>query len=862
MSTSSLNKIFFLFRNPFFPIRHNKADENPGLCGKILGMKKLALLIAMMMSLDVMAQNDLSIADHRTTSLEEIATGIISGQIKTTDGLPAVFVTVYMKENNRATVTDDKGFFTIKNLKEGLYTLEISMIGLKSQYKTVEVRKDHSASVLITLAEDEKQLTEVIITSGRRLNNKPVSIGKLDVNPMDLPQSVSVVGQGLIRDQQAQRLSDVVKNVNGVYVTTTRGNVQESFGARGYSFGNYNLFKNGSRINSGVIPEMSSIERVEVLKGNSAILFGQVAPGGILNMVTKQPKFKFGGEISMRAGSYDLYKPSFDIYGPASSAIAYRLNGTYETAGSFRDNVSSKKYYINPSLLFKLGKKTELIAEGDYLYNEFTPDFGIGTLNGTKIPDVPRSRFIGTAWQYNKINQGTASVSVKHEFNNIWKVNSTLSYQYYHRDYYGVERVQADSIGDWVRPLGKILTTENYYTGQVNLIGKLNTSFAEHNLLIGADGEQYFTTTNTFSFPAVAGLPAISYDKINILNPDKYKQRTDIPTSTRQWQIDAPINRFGLYAQDLLKLSSKFNVLAGIRWSYVETMALDSFNHVTKAIKTGITKTDQAFSPRFGIVYKPFNTTSFFTSYSNSFVVNSASRDIDGKPLEPSIIDQYELGVKNEFFNGKLSANLTAYRIKNNNLAQTAPFLKDGTPNTNSTIKQLAGETTSDGFEVDLATHPFKGLDITAGYSYNYIRYTKTDTSAGSFKQGERLVNNPLHTANGTIFYTITKGLFNGLKTGVTVAYVGDRFAGWNTDVVKKTNAAGQIIGPLTYRSRIFPVKGYTTFDLTAGYSYKKVSLLAKVSNLTNTLNYYVHENYSVNPIPPTQFVATVSYKF
>ena len=861
MKASSLNRIFFFFRNSFFRIRHPKTVQTPALCRKIRRMKRLALIVLLMVSLDVLAQNELVTTNTRISAQEEIGSGVISGQIKTTDGLPAVFVTVYMKETNRATITDDKGYFTIKNLKEGVYTLEISMIGLKPQNKTIEVKKDQSASVLITLAENEKQLAEVIITSGRRLNSKPISIGKLDVNPMDLPQSISVVGHGLIRDQQAQRLSDVVKNVNGVYVTTTRGNVQESFGARGYAFGNYNLFKNGSRINSGVIPEMSSIERVEVLKGNSAILFGQVAPGGILNMVTKQPKFNFGGEVSMRAGSYDLYKPSFDIYGPASSSIAYRLNGTYETAGSFRDNVNSKKYYVNPSLLFKLGSKTELIAEGDYLHNEFTPDFGIGTLDGTKIPDVPRSRFLGTAWQYNKINQSTASVTVKHEFNDTWKINSSLSYQYYHRDYYGVERVQADSIGDWTRPLGKILTTENYYTGQLNVIGKLNTGFAEHNLLVGADGEKYFTTTNTFSFPAVAGLSAGSYDKINILNPDKYKQRSDIPTTTRHWQINAPINRFGLYAQDLLKLSEKFNVLAGIRWSYVQTMALDSFNHATKGTKTGNTKTDQAFSPRFGLVYKPFATTSFFSSYSNSFVVNSASRDIDGKPLEPSIIDQYELGVKNELLNGKLSANLTVYRIKNNNLAQTAPFLKDGTPNTNSTIKQLAGETTSDGFEVDAATHPIKGLDITAGYSYNYIRFTKTDTAAGSFKQGERLVNNPLHTANGTIFYTFTKGVLNGVKTGITVAYVGDRFAGWNTDVVKKTNAGGQIIGPLTYRTRIFPVKGYTTVDVTAGYAFKKVSLIAKVSNLTNTLNYYVHENYSVNPIPPTQFVVTASYR-
>jgi len=195
-------------------------------------MKRLALIMLMTISVNVMAQNDLA-TSNKINGQAEIAAGVISGQIKTTDGLPAVFVTVYIREINRAAVTDENGNFTIKNLKEGSYTLEISMIGLKSQNKIVEVKRDQSASVLITLTENEKQLTEVIVTSGKRLNNKPVSIGKLSVNPMDLPQSISVVGHGLIRDQQAQKLVDVEKKFNGVYVTTTRGKGQESLGARG-----------------------------------------------------------------------------------------------------------------------------------------------------------------------------------------------------------------------------------------------------------------------------------------------------------------------------------------------------------------------------------------------------------------------------------------------------------------------------------------------------------------------------------------------------------------------------------------------------------------------------------------------------
>jgi iron complex outermembrane receptor protein len=793
---------------------------------------------------------------------DDAETGSIQGKITTMDNQPAAYVTVSLKEMDRFTATDERGFFLIRNIKPGNYILQVSMAGLQPQEKHVSVKARDISSIDFSLAENQKQLEEVIITSRKTLNQAPISIGKIAINPMDLPQSIATVGQGVIREQQAQRLSDVLKNVSGINMVDVRGNVQERFIARGYNFGNSNLFKNGARINSGSMPEMSSLERVEVLKGSSAILFGQVAPGGIINMVTKQPKFNRGGEISMRAGSYDLYKPAIDFYGPISSSIAYRINGTFESAGSFRDKVSSERYYVNPSLLFKLGTRTELMVEGDYLKHDFTPDFGIGTLDGKIIPNVPRYRFMGTDWQYSKTEQTTVTTTINHQLNDNWKLNSSFSYQFYKRDYYAVERIQAKADGDWTRPLGRVLTDESYYTGQVNLVGKFNTSSIEHSLLAGADADHYLTTNNDFTFPAVVGLPAGSYDKINILNPGKYVQRTDIPVATRIRKREAPVDRFGVYAQDLIKLSSKFNLLAGIRWSYVETKGIDSANILTNAKTTGKTRYDQAFSPRVGLVYKPFKTTSVFASYSNSFNTNTG-QDIDGKTLEPSIIDQYELGVKNEFLNGAFSVNITAYRIKNNNLAQTAPYLKDGvTQNNNSNIKMLSGETTSDGIEVDLAAHPVNGLNITAGYSYNYMRYTKTDTSAGSFKEGEKLVSNPAHTANGSIFYTVSKGKLSGFKAGITVIYIGDRFGGWNTDVVKTTNSSGKIVGPFTYRSRIFPVEGFATVDVTAGYTYKKISLLAKVSNLTNTLNYYVHENYSINPIPPTQFLATVGYKF
>jgi iron complex outermembrane receptor protein len=523
-------KGFSVFRNWFFPIRQFNTAGNPSFCRKILTVKNIFLLFSFLITIAACSQTITGFNEVQSSGMDN-SSGKISGQVTTTDHQPAAFVTILLKGTDNITRTDEQGSFVLLQVKEGVQTVVVSMVGLKTMEKTVTIKKGEIVNLVIELSEDAVQLKEVTIRSNRKLNQRMITAGKVDIHPMDLPQSISVIGQAQIKEQQAIRLSDVIKNINGVYLSSTRGNAQESFSARGYSFGNTNLLKNGARVNPGAMPEMSSLERVEVLKGSAAILYGQVAPGGIVNMVTKQPKFKKGGEIGFRTGSHGLYKPYFDLYGPVNSSIALRLNGSFEKANSFRDDVHSKRYYVNPSALFKLGNKTELVLEGDYLFHQFTPDFGIGTLDNTVIPLIPRSRYLGTPWQYAKTQQATITTSVNHKLSAAWKINSSLSYQLYKRDYYATERIQASANGDWTRTLGKVLTQEDYYTGQANLTGKFSTASFEHTLLAGMDADHYFTSNYDFSFPAVAGLPAGSYDKINILDPEKYVQRRDVPVA-------------------------------------------------------------------------------------------------------------------------------------------------------------------------------------------------------------------------------------------------------------------------------------------------------------------------------------------
>ncbi|MNF31042.1 Ferrichrome-iron receptor precursor [compost metagenome] len=691
-------------------------------------------------------------------------------------------------------------------------------------------------------------LKEVIITANKQ--PKPVTALRSGLKPMDTPQSVQIIGSEIIEQQQSIRLSDVVKNVNGVYVGSARGGAQESFYSRGYDMSANNMFKNGFRFSSGSIPEVSSLEKVEVLKGSAALLYGNVAPGGILNMVTKSPSFQKGGEVSMQMGSYAFYKPSIDIYGPLNDIIAYRFTGSYENSESFRDIVKKERYYINPSLLFKVSDKTQITLQGDYLHDDWTPDFGTGAI-GKEIADVPRNTYLGATWSNGQTRQTTISGFVNHDINKNWKLNFNTSFQNYDRASKGTERVQpkADPYGYWERPLGQNKNAEQIIGEQLSLQGCFLTGKVKHQLFTGVDFENSFAESNTFTFSPT------TYGSGNIFDFENFDQGGAIPDATHTKIVKTDTNRFGIYAQDLISLTEKFKVLAGLRWSWQEAQA-ETTDLINNTIKEDPKRIDEAFTPKVGLVYQPTKDMSLFASYANSFTPNTGVT-IYGETIAPSLIDQYEAGVKKDFWRGILSTNVTLYQIVNSNLAQTAEFKADGTNNTDSNVKVLSGETTSKGIEIDITARPIEGMNIMAGYSYNDMRYTETSGLNGSFIEGDRLVRTPANTANLSFFYTLQSGKLKGVSFGANGNYIGDRLGGWNDQIVVNSTT-----GAVTINDRDIPIEGYTTIDLSAGYTWKKFSILCKLSNITNELNYTVHENYSINPIAPRQVMTSIKYKF
>ncbi len=785
-------------------------------------------------------------------------TGTVSGKISTADGNSAVNVTVGLKGTSKRVLSGENGSFTIHNIKPGAYTLVVSHIGLQTQEKTLYITDGKASSINLTLSENSRQLQEIIINARKSANSKPVTAGKSGLSPMDMPQSIAIIGTEAIRDQQMNRLSDVLKNVNGVAFGQNRGSVNETFFARGYSLGGNNVLKNGARTTTGGMPEASTLESVEVLKGSAALLYGGVTGGAVVNLITKKPRFEYGGEVSMRMGSNNLFKPVVDVYGPITKKLAFRVIGTYEDADSYRDVVKTKRLYINPSLLYKFSEKTELIVQGDYLKSDYTPDFGIGSV-GNKISPVGRNAFLNTLWAYNNTNTTTTQANLTHKFNERWKLNALASLQSFTRDYFGAERPAANAAGMAARNLTRSQLKEYTYNEQLNLTGSFKTGRINHTVLIGADADQ--SRTNAKGFNYAPGSKAF-YDSINLLNPASYNTHSDIPGTFIVTNTLTPISRAGAFVQDLIAITDKFKILAGVRWTYQRTSAtmIDSILKNKQVPGKAAPKTDKAFSPKFGLIYQPLTSTSVYVSYANNFTTNSGLNVVTNEPMGPSIIDQFEAGIKNDFFDGKLSANLTWYKIINNRFSQTALLNSAGDPNGDTNLKEFTGKTASDGVELDLTGTIMKGLNFMAGYSYNYMRYTETRDevkdangkviASGGNVEGERLVGTTRNTANGTVFYTFGSGPAKGFKIGASVYYTGKRLGGFNTS---KTPTA---------RAGLIPLDGFTTFDLSAGYTFKKISLLAKLSNISNEINYFIHENYSVNPIVPRQLMGTLAYKF
>jgi iron complex outermembrane receptor protein len=657
-----------------------------------------------------------------------------------------------------------------------------------------------------------------------------LTVTKTDTPLRDIPANIQVVPRQVFEDQGVLRLDEALRNVGGVTFNSNFGNRGQDFQVRGFSATQY---RNGLREDTGACcsfnnrtaQETADLERIEVLKGSASVLFGQGEPGGIINLISKKPLTTPYYNIGFTAGSFDFYRPTLDFSGPltADGSLTYRLNAAYESAGSFRDFVDSRRYFIAPTLGWTISPSTKLTLEASYLQDRRTFDRGLIVLNGSDRPaKLPFNRALfDPKFSTTNIEETRAYLFLDHQFARNLSLRSAFRYTTsFESDREGTSNI-VGLLDD-----NRTVEIESYFgdqlfetfTFQNDLAWNFNTGSIAHKLLLGLEVAK---NSARYTSQAPPEQEALTGGLLDIFEPN-YNAITY--TGGYEWNFEGDRidqRTLGIYLQDQITLANNIKFLVGGR-----------FDRVTSEQRFGDFSEDgedNAFSPRLGLVYQPSRNISLYASYSRSFVP-VAGRSATNRPFKPEQGTQYEVGVKTDLIENRLSATLSAYNITKSNVATTDPDNPD--------FSIQVGEQRGRGIDLDIVGEVLPGWNIIASYAYLDAEITKDNT----FEVGNRLNNIPRNTASLWTTYSIQSGKFKGLGFGAGIFFNDQR------------------IGDL---SNSFSIPGYTRFDAAVYYNRDNFRAALNFKNLFDTEYYAAAQNRnSVIPGAPFSILGSISWQF
>lgn len=602
--------------------------------------------------------------------------------------------------------------------------------------------------------ESGEEEIEILVTGERESDYSvpDASVGTRTDTPLgDIPQSIKVIPQQVLEDQNVQRVTEALRNVPGVGIVSPPEFVSEEFFLiRGFgSTTTIDGLRDTTADTTG--SGLANIARIEVLKGPAGALFGQGAAGGTVNIVTKRPQSNPFYEIEGTIGSFDTYEGALDFTGPlnADQTLLYRLTGTASQLGSFTDSPNSERYFISPVLTWLIGKDTRLSLQTEYISAKSPDAFGlpaIGTIFSNPNGEIPRDRYIGEpSFDKNDRQVFRVGYDLEHRFSDNWQLRNAFraSFQQFEENVIsGVELLEDNRT--LVREAGFSEATRDVYLLDTNAVGNFQTGSVAHQLLFGFD-----LSTDFFDLPR-SGSAAI--EPLDLFNP-VYGQQT-IGEITEDPDFNNQINRLGIYLQDQITLLPQLKILLGGRF--------DLISQESESDGDTSFQQDEAFSPRVGLVYQPSQNVSLYGSYSRSFeqVIGTT---FDRQLFQPERGTQYEVGVKTDWLDGRLSTTLALYEITRSNV------LTDDPDNPGSTIQ--TGEQRSRGVELDIAGEILPGWKIFGGYAYTDAKLTEDET----FEVGSRLTNTPENAFSLWTTYEIQEGDLEGLGFGLGFYYVGQR---------------------------------------------------------------------------------------
>jgi iron complex outermembrane recepter protein len=559
------------------------------------------------------------------------------------------------------------------------------------------------------------------------------------------------------------RLKEAVQNVSGVFVSNSFGGSLDGFNIRG--FDDATILKDGVKdtFSGGVIlKDFANVERIEVLKGPASVLFGNVEPGGVINIATKEPLATPLYSADLSIGSYSSYRPSIDLSGPLNSdkSLRYRLNAAYDNAGSFRDSVSSERVFVAPVVSYQINDRTDLTVDGSYLYDRRSFDRGIVAI-GRGIADIPIDRFLGEKGDFRAANQFTVGYQLEHRFNENLKVRNAGRFS----DTNEFVNKSATAIG-FDETTGELarayFDNANRYktlSMQTDLVNNFKTGSIDHQLVVGFDLQR----NSSEGFFAV---PSDAFDStfvgrftpnINIFNPIyNTRPRPDLSELGLVRNDSNTTDGFGIFLQDRIAITDNLKFLVGGRFDTTTQRRTDKLDNNSET-----SQADRAFSPRIGVVYQPIQPISLYASYSQSFAPNSGVR-VDGSILEPTRGNQYEVGIKAEI-DKRFTATLSAYQITKTNVATTDP--------NNDAFSIPIGEQSSRGIEFDVSGTILPGWNVIASYSSANAEISRSN----DLVVGNKIPNVPNNKISLWTTYDLPQDELKGLGFGLGLFYVDKR---------------------------------------------------------------------------------------
>ena len=781
-------------------------------------------------------------------------TSHIRGNIVTNEGLPAVGVTISLKDTKRNAVTDEDGNFQFKNIKGGDYQIEVSLIGYESISKRVSVEEGKTIHVKLRLKISEKQLQEVIIISSRYklVKNKSDYVAKMPLKRLENSQVYTTITKDLLKQQMVFSVDEATKNAPGLQkmweANGRSGDGGAYYNSRGFIL--QGQLRNGVAGNITSRIDAANLESVEVIKGPSATLFGSTLTsyGGLINRVTKKPYDKLGGEISFATGNYSFNRLSADFNTPLDSAkkILFRMNAAYNYEGSFQDNGFEKGYVLAPSFLLKVDNKLSFSFDAE-LYNGantskqliffYFPATQLNASNPKELDiDYKRSYSAQDIFQVSKNNSffGQMDYKISDQWRSQTNLTTTNSFSNGPQAYFyvipnSIVTGNTDATGaDYLARADQSTAASTMQATEIqqNFIGDFKIGKFRNRLVGGLDffaqnSNQLFYGADFDTIPKNGEIPAygnFNKDKLNAVLEN---------TETWAFPYRYKTNTYSAYVSDVFNITDRLIFSAALRSDYFENKG-----NYDQASGKYSGKFDQtAFSPKFGLVYQPVkNKVSLFANYQNGFT-NITGTDYKGKTFKPEQATQIEGGVKLNAFGGKLNGTISYYDIEVKDLVR--PYAA----NPNFSIQD--GTQLSKGIEAEIIAKPAMGLNVVAGFSYNDSKYEKADPDVEGRRPATAM--SP-YSANLWIGYSLLYGKAKGLGFGFGGNYASDN----------------KILNSEYYG--VFTLPEYVVMNATVFYDQPKYRIGLKVDNLTNK-HYWIGYT-TMNPQKLRSLTGSISFKF